>query len=200
MAEIGEIVRVVLHYSQPNAGDCQNVFHFLMTDDEPTDAGLLEGIADWVTDVWAPDWAAIASSVAILEYIDVDIVNVAGEVLRNIGGAIIDVNGDSVTQVTSAAVSAYLLAYTELPKQRGSKYLPGLSEDAVASGTINPAYLGQLAILLADYLLDISIPDGGTIVAGILSKKLAEFIPFLASGAIEALPAYQRRRKAGVGI
>lgn len=200
MAEIGEIIRLVIHYSQPNAGDCQNVFHFLMTDDEPSDSGLLEGIATWVTDVWADDWAGIAASVANVEYIDVDVVNTLGEVLRNVGGAVIDVSGESVTQVTSAAVSAYILAYTELPKQRGSKYIPGLSEDAVASGSLNPAVLGVMASLLADFLMDISIPDGGSLTPGVLSKTLGTFVPFLTSGALEVLPAYQRRRKAGVGI
>lgn len=200
MATVGEIIRLVIHYSQPNAGDCQNVFHFELTDEDATDARVLDDLTDWVTEVWGPDWADIAASVANLEYIDVDVVNAAGEVLRNIGGAIIDIAGDSVTQVTSAAVSAYILAYTTLPKQRGSKYIPGLSEDAVASGTINPAYLGQMAILLADYLADIVVAESARLVAGVLSKKLASFIPFLTSGAIEALPAYQRRRKAGVGI
>lgn len=200
MASANEIVRVTLHYTQPNAGDCQNVFHFQITGASPTDTDVLNTVNSWCINDWGPEWATLASASADLESFESDIVNVDGTVARNLGGMLLNISGAVAGESTSAAVSAYLLAYTVIPKARGSKYVPGMAEGNISSGAFIAPALAEMAILLAEYLLTKAIGTGGTLVPGVLSLTLGQFVPFLVAGAIDSLPAYQRRRKEGVGI
>jgi hypothetical protein len=124
----------------------------------------------------------------------------AGLVLRNIGGGIIAVNGDVIEDVTPAAVSGYLMGYTAVPKARGSKYVPGIAETQINEGEFTAPALVKLATLLAIYLADVSLGSGASLEMGVLSKALGAFVSFTGSGLVESLPAYQRRRKQGVGI
>lgn len=200
MAVSGEIVRVALHYTQPNAGDCMNVFHFRLSGTVGDDESLLDNIGTGWAVSWANIWKTIGASAAVLSHVDVDVVNTDGTVDRNIGSEILNVAGTVGGEVTSAAVSGYLLAYTPIPKARGSKYVPGMCEVGVSSGAFTTGAQAVLLQLLALYL-NVYVGSGGLrLNPGVLSLLLVEFVDFLASGAIETLPAYQRRRKAGVGI
>lgn len=200
MATIGEIVRVALHYVQSGGGDMMNVFHFKISGASPADDDLLQDITDWITDSWADRWALMAASGCKLSHFDSDIIAVDGTVTRNIGGGIIDVTGTVAGDVMPAGTAAYLLAYTAIPKARGSKYVPGISEGEQNAGTLAVGYIADLALLLAVYLNPFLGGSGATLQPGVLSKTLGTFVPFLISGAIDAIIAYQRRRKVGVGI
>lgn len=200
MATIGEIVRVALHYTQDNAGDMMNVFHFRVSGDNTNDADFLDLLEDWCTDIWADQWKTLAAGACTLSHFEADIINTDGTVNRNIGGAILNIVGDIGGDVLPAAVSAYILGYTPLPKARGSKYVPGISESQSVGGEWNAGTLASLAVLLSRYVT-IYIGTGGVgLVPGVLSLTLGSFIPFLVSGAIDTQAAYQRRRKEGVGI
>lgn len=200
MAVSGEIVRVALHYTQPNAGDCMNVFHFRLSGTVGDDADVLDGIVDGWLAYWHLLWKSIAASSAVLSHLDADVINIDGTVDRNLGSAIVNVAGTVGGEVTSAAVSGYLLAYTPIPKARGSKYIPGMSEVGVAAGAFTTGVQTVLTQLLILYASQYVGTGGLRLNPGVLSLVLAEFIDFLGTGLIETLPAYQRRRKAGVGI
>lgn len=200
MASSGEIVRLAMHYTQPNAGDCMNVFHFRLSGTVPIDETLFSALIDFADTAWGDIWKTAAASAALLSHIDADIVNTDGTVDRNLGGEIINKAGTVGGEVTSAAVSGYLLAYTPIPKARGSKYVPGMSEVGVSSGAFTSGVQTVLLSLLGLYISQYAAPGGLKLNPGLLSLVLNEFIDFNATGAIDTLPAYQRRRKAGVGI
>ena len=200
MATIGEIIRVSLHYVQAGGGDIMNVFHFRLAGVSVADDELLQDITEWVVDHWAVRWVQMASNGCTLSHYDADIVTATGEVVRNIGGDIVDAQGTIANDVLPAGNAAYMLAYTAVPKARGSKYVPGISESEVTSGSLAVGYLADLALLLAIYLNPFLGGSGATLQPGVASKVLETFVPFLISGAIDAVVAYQRRRKAGVGI
>jgi len=200
MATIGEILRVALHYSQQGGGDIMNVFHFIIEDASVPDTLIKDDVELWIADEWGARWALMASSGVVLLSFEADIVAIDGTVTRNIGGGIVDTAGTVGGEPLPAGCAGYLLAYTAIPKARGSKYVPGITESEQSGGELVAGYLADLALLLAVYLTPYAGSSGATLRPGVVSKVLATFVPFLVSGAIDTLVAYQRRRKVGVGI
>lgn len=200
MAAIGEIVRVALHYQQAGAGDMMNVFHFRIAGNAPSDTDLLDDIVDWALSGWGTAWKNVAVTGCELEYVDCDIVMPDGTVVRNIGSDLLNVVGIVGGDLLPAAVSARLQAYTTVPKARGSKYVPGIGEPQQAGGDWSVGALANLAVLLGIYLSPHVGASSVILEPGLISRTLVQFLPFLVTGLIDTQPAYQRRRKAGVGI
>jgi len=195
----GEILRTVLHYVIPGSA-ALNVFYHLYTGSGNTDASALGTMDAWFTAVWGPDWQQLGSNQAEMDFIECDVINPDGTVARNLGAQAINLTGSDPNSTGGAAVSAYLLGYTDLPKQRGSKYLPGISEAVYNNNLFTAGALVDMAALLASYLSVINPGQVNEFTPGILSKTLETFVPFIGNGLIDAQPAYQRRRKDGVGI
>lgn len=195
-----EIIRVTLDYLSPGASAQQNVFVFQFQGTTSEDDVTLDAIEDWFVNVWHPAWADLASAESQMEAFKADVIGSDGVILRTLGGAPLGLPGAAIGDVTTAAVSGYIMAYTELPKQRGSKYIPGVGETQTNDGLITPEGLADLAVLLAIFLGDVPVEAGSILRPGIWSRVLLAFQKFAGSGLIEARPAYQRRRKQGVGI
>ena len=134
-----------------------------------------------------------------MDYFEADLVSVSGLVQQNLGVRNINVAGDAPGTTIAAAVSAYLMATTLAPKGRGSKYIPGLAETQTSDGEWSPTALATLSQMLLAYLATINATGGTQLVPGISSRTAQQFLPFLAQGLVESIPAYQRRRKPGVG-
>jgi len=199
MAADGEIIRVTMNYARLFASAVQNVFHWQIEGGNPTDEQVRDALEDWTINDWADRWVFLASDTTTLTSIRVLVVSNLGTVLRDLGTVDIGVIGNSMDSVTSAAVSAYMIGNTLDPTIRGSKYVPCISEETINNGAITNAALTDLGLLLVQYLFDISVAPAGFLIAGVLSKKLADFLPFAGVGSIEQVPAYQRRRKPQVG-
>lgn len=199
MAIDGEIIRVTMSYARLFASAVQNVFHWQIEGGNPTDEQVTDALEDWTVNDWADRWQFLASDTTTLTDIRALVVGLDGTVLRDLGTIPIGVVGNSPDAVTSAAVSAYMLGNTLDPTLRGSKYVPCISEEMINNGALTNDALADLGLLLVQYLFDISVAPAGFLIAGILSKKLVDFIPFAGVGAIEQVPAYQRRRKPQVG-
>lgn len=196
---VGELLRATVNYIIPNASAVQNVFYWRLDIANIPDADVLTFFDDWFTNDWGSRWADVASQNAVLSTVDLMVVNGDGTVLRSVGTAIIGLTGTVVSETTSAAVSAYLSADTALPKTRGRKYVPGVSESGVLNGLFDVATVANLILLLTEYLADFN-PQGNAIFKpGVLRTAINLFQAFTGSGEVVDVPAYQRRRKPGVG-
>lgn len=200
MASVGELIRCTAHYAYDGAGDCQNVFVYELSSANVTDAVLATALDTFFTSVWGTAWAAIAAGVAELTNVDVEVVNTAGEVVRNIANVLVNRMGGGGQEVMPAGVAGYIAGYTDIPKATGKKYVPGIAEAMVTDGQFTTAGQAALLGLAAAYIADVAGGGSAILIAGLLSKKLEQFVPFTAVYAYNSLPAYQRRRKAGVGI
>ena len=199
MAEIGEIFRATFNYTMPNASSAQNVFHWVLETATIEDFKIFDEIARWAEDDWGGPWSDLAGDDAELESVKVDVVEVNGTIVRAVGLAIIGLSGGQAGGVVSAAVSAYMLLKTVRPKVRGSKYVPGVADTRVDSGSLDAMGLAELAFLLIEYATTL-LPEGASeLIPGVPSRSLGVFQPFLDTGLIENIPAYQRRRKPNVG-
>lgn len=195
----GEVLRVALHYAMKGASDVMNVFHFVYEGTGDTDSSVLTNIEDWLTDVWGVDWALLASDDADMTFADVDIVNTLGEVVRNLGVATAAVVGGNNTDESAVAAAYFMMADTGFPKNRGKKYVPGLTEVALVDGLLSITYLAKLVVLLSTWMTTETSPSNGELVPGIMSLTKAAFLAFTGSGYATDVPAYQRRRKPNVG-
>lgn len=197
--ETGDIVKVVLDYLYPGAGTALNIFYYKLFDAPQTDQDVIDALVDWATNQWGDHWQDMAPTNATLNNIALYVVSELGEVLRDLGTTNLNISGTQTGEVSPAAVSAFLQAYTTVPQVRGSKYVPGIAEGRVVNGSFDASALAVLAFLLIDYLDNVLVTAGNNLVPGVLSKKILDFKAFTDSGLIQTLPAYQRRRKDGVG-
>ena len=199
MADIGDTVRGVVRYVTPGASEQLNIFYWTITEVAIGNPALLDLIEEWVELTWAPAWQPIASGDSEIFDVAVDTLNLDGTVKQNIGSALINIDGSGPAAVTSAAVSGYLLAPTNEPRSRGSKYVPGIDEVAIVQGLFSSAALADLAVLAALYITNIVAPVGSVLLPGVLSIGVQLFREFLDEASTTDVPAYQRRRKPGVG-
>lgn len=197
---INEIVRLTLEYSQPASSIPMNVFCFSMQTAAIDESEVVDTLEDWATTLFGPAWAALAGSACTMDTGQVAVINNDGTVNRNIGSFTIAQSGSQGTEIAPAANAGYLLAYTAVPKTRGSKYLPGVAEGILSNGELTVAAQASLSACLILYLATINTTSGGKLVPGVLSRTAAAFRAFNTSGIIESIPAYQRRRKPSVGI
>lgn len=200
MADIGDILRTVINYTLPNSSIGQNVFIHEFQNAVADNTEVVNSVNAWILTEWGPAWADMAAASASIESFSCDLINPDGTVQENLGGLTVDLEGGNIGTIGGAAVSAYILAYTAEPKQRGSKYIPGISENEYSDNTFDAEALGDLAILLANFLGYIPVAAIPVLRPGIVSRTLGRFVPFLENGLINSQPAYQRRRKLGVGI
>lgn len=199
MATQGEIIRAVLSYSHPAGSICQNVFTFELQDEDTSDAGVLTGLDDWVDNDWVPTWENVADAQVVLFLLEADVISTAGLVIRNIGQALHADPGTVVGDVMPAAVSGFFQADTLRPKSFGRKYVPGMTELGTDEGILSAGVLAFLLTLLVETTTDIPVGIAGLLVPGILSRVTSAFIEFTGGGLSTDVPAYQRRRKPGVG-
>jgi len=200
MADVGDIIRLVVEYSIPGASTVLNVFHWLIVDGSPDSPDIIDDFEDWVTNVWGPDWTDLAASVASIIGLALDIVDTEGHVLENIGAETLAIAGGVGGEIGVAAASAFMKADTALPKTRGTKYIPGLGEGNLTDGILTVETLGDVALLFLDYIsLYIGAVSGARYSPGVVSRTLTQFVDFEGGGYFTDVPAYQRRRKPGVG-
>ena len=199
MAVDGEIIRGTISYVQQFASAIQNVFHWEVSGGNPTDEDVVTAIELWVLQDWHDRWQQLTSNQSTMRDIRLLVVNELGQVVRDLGTVDIGLSGTQMDTVTSAAVSAYMIGNTLNPTIRGSKYVPGIAEGSINNGALTNDALADLGVLLVQYLFDIDLSPAGFLIAGVLSSKLTAFLPFAGIGAIEQIPAYQRRRKPSVG-
>lgn len=196
----GDILKTVLNYSYPGAGTALNIFYWVYAGSTRPDSEVTTAIKNWAIGGWGNNWEDIASQDATIDSVDIQKVDGTGLVLADLGNEIVNLVGAQVGSVTSAAVSAWLGASTATPQIRGSKFVPGIAEASVQDGLLNAGALTNLGLLLLEYLGNMDVGGGDVLTPGIISKRALAFVPFSNTGQITDVPAYQRRRKPGVGI
>lgn len=199
MANIGDNVRMTMHYAVPNASAVQNVFHWTLADANIGNTNLLADLLDWAENTWGDAWKALASSTVEIDSIDVSVVLDNGSLVYNVGSGVVGLAGAGGSDTGAAAVSAYMSVPTSHVGSRASKYVPGIDDTKVTDGALTTAAVTSLGALLDVYLDDIALTGGATLQPGVVSRVGEFFYPFLSEGTYTDIPAYQRRRKPNVG-
>lgn len=197
---IGDIIQLTLTYTQPSASIAQNVFHWVAGATSAPDSEVMDELEDWVNNDWGAQWAPVAGVPAVLDAGRVSIMNTNGTVDRVLGVLDFSIVGSGGSAIDVAAVSGFIRLFTNEPKQRGRKYVPFVSDANLISGLLSSGTMAQMALLLAEWIAVLTTTGGLTLTPGLLSRTLLAFEPFISTAATTNVPAYQRRRKPGVGI
>jgi hypothetical protein len=98
-------------------------------------------------------------------------------------------------------VAALINCKTMDPDVSGKKYIPGLTEGAVTAGLFESGTMTALANFADDWLGPFTGgTSGATWIPGVWSPTRTNFYAATGTALISTIPAYQRRRKRGVGI
>jgi len=98
-------------------------------------------------------------------------------------------------------VAAFLKAPTEDPDVQGRKYIGGTTEPSLINGIWVAGYIAALVLYGGDWITPfIGTLTGATITPGVWSVVNLAFKAFQNEASVITIPAYQRRRKRGVGI
>lgn len=198
----GDILRLVVSGVWTDGNIVQNVYSCLISgaggpwDDED----VLDDLEDWADDMYA-NMTAFTSA-----FLDGD--QVQGYVWDPVG---LDYdlfanepwtwNPSDVGQQIPRGVATFLKAPTTDPDVQGRKYLAGLTEASSAEGLLSAGYIAAMLLYGGDWITPfIGLLTTATFTPGVWSVKNSAFFAFTAEVAAITIPAYQRRRKRGVGI
>lgn len=199
---VGDILRIVAVLSYLDGDIVQNVFNALIgTGGGPFDPqDIVDDAVTWMDSVYANLVGDITNNVDGSE-IRVYVYDTVEEDWDEVGINSFTFNPTQAADNTAKGVAALINCKTLNPDVSGKKYIGGITEDATADGVLQAGIIADLVLFAADWLTAFA---GGTSGAawepGVWSPKFQEL--FLPTGTIviPSEPAYQRRRKSGVGI
>lgn len=197
-----DVAKCDLRWQVGSIGIACNIFEATLTQATPHTLSTLDAVTElgaWISAILLPMAPHVVVSCDIL---DCQVYKKVGSLWNLEAPApiyFVPVNGGDPLP---SGVAGLITAYTYTSKVVGKKYLPGLSELAQTGslwvGAVIAAML-QSAIVWASPFVG-SVDATGTWFPGVWSTKASGFRVFSAALAARDVPAYQRRRKEGVGV
>ena len=199
---VGDILRVVAVVSWLDGDLLQNVFNVeIESGTGPfAVADVLDDMVDWLDNMYAnlTDYCSDNANgsecrVYIYDGIDDDWDEVGIEAWTWNPAAASDQNPRGVALLVNAK--------TVDPDVSGKKYLGALIESTITDGLFTGASVAAAAAFAVDWFTDfVGAASGATFNPGVWSTKNTEFFEMGEVVIIPSIPAYQRRRKNGVGV
>jgi len=193
------ILRAAARFALHNASDIVNVYHFVMDSvGDVSEANVLADILAYVQGVMSNMTTQYSSSLT-LEDVEVWVRNTTLDRWDYVG-AIDGTWAGTGTADQSLPVGTCALATADTTDShaKGRKYFPPPLETQSAGGLFASAFVAQLAAALSDWV-SVFIGTYAEWASGIWSEKDNNFKLFTGTGTTNNVPAYQRRRKPGVG-
>lgn len=198
----GTILRIVLNLLWDDGNIMQNVFNAVLTtagtsDDEDD---VADDMAEWMDEIMANVVNRLsneltAGEVTCYEYDAVD------DDWDEFGSALATFVPAGTDVPLPHGVAALVRANSTDPDIQGKKYIGGLDESASQSGGWTSAVLTTLVALTVDWVTPfVGTTTAATFTPGVWSPTETVFKAFGATSFVNSIPAYQRRRKQGVGI
>lgn len=195
----GDLYRITVTTSIPNGSVVQNVFQYRHEGLAPvTDNGLKTAVGGHMGALWSYVQGSMDTN-TVLERADILRINAIGETLADLGSVIINTAGLFDGNQNAPAVSMLLTGNTDVPGVRARKYLGGYVRDAIAEGLFSASPTAQAVTFVQNWLAGFTA-ELVLFLPGVVSKKTGGWVPLNATGSATNEPAYQRRRKASVGV
>lgn len=198
---IGDILKVVATMVWTDANIMQNVFNAIITGTGGPydDDDIVEDALSWLVNMYNGNLTGLSdecqgAQVQVYKY---DSGDDDFDEVGNTGWTFAPVGGD---HQLPRGVAALTLARTANPDVQGKKYIGGLTEASVTDGLYTAAWLTFFLQFAADWITDFVGSDSGADWnPGVWSPTDSAFYEMGTSIQAAAIPAYQRRRKRGVG-
>jgi len=197
----GTIIRIVASMILPDSVIAQNVFYAVLTGGSgPWDeADIVLDAIDYMDLIYTV-WATFGSDQANVDQIQVYEYDSIDDDWDEVGSGVLNKTGGVAADMLPHGVAAFTQARSSDPDVSAKKYWAAATETAQADGAWTGATVTGLAIL-ADAWVDgdVGSASGANIIAGVWSPTETNFFYFNQNITVNATPAYQRRRKPGVG-
>jgi hypothetical protein len=200
--QVGDVLKVVAILSWLDGDIAQNVFNAVITGTGgPYDDGdIVADALTWVGTMYANLTSNMSdeidgSEVRVYTYDNVD------DDWDEIGSSAWTFNPSEATDQLPRGVAGLVNARTTDPDVNGKKYLPGICEGGCTDGQFGAGQLSAHANFADDWMSSFTGgTSGASWVPGIWSPTRTNFYACSGTAIIPSIPAYQRRRKRGVGI
>lgn len=199
----GQVLKVVVTVTAPQTVIMQNVYYWLVGDvsgEGIPDADILVRLDSKLTAMYGvidSDMTNLATVVdATVQVVQWDVDH--WEVFQDVGIVDISLPGGSPTDMTVHGAAGLVTAQTPAPKTRARKFLGCISEGLTTDGLWVPAFVLDLASFAAQWLDDV-VWDELYSLSPVVAA-LGGLVRALISATTSDVPAYQRRRKPGVGV
>lgn len=196
----GTILRIVATLLFPDSVIAQNVFHSVVTTVGSYDEDdVVDDLGDYLQDVYGEwddlgDGGIAVDEYTVYEYDPID------QDFDEVGKGDVGLSGAVAGDMLPHAVCFLTQARTTDPDVNGRKYWGGLTELAQTEGLWLPVTATQMAILNAQWVSQhAGTLTGATFTMGVWSPTRSNFFAFNGNTTTSLIPAYQRRRKPGVG-
>lgn len=161
------------------------------------DSDVIQGVGQWFNTVYADGGiTGLMSSLNVHQ--DIAIYNLTDDYPVGYTGRLPVLDGEGVAEALPTGVSALLTFRTAVSRRLGRKYLPPFTIDQLDDGRWGAGTMTVLAAVAVDYRLSVAV--GEDFELQYVVRASASAASNVASSAIvRDVPAYQRRRKIGVG-
>jgi hypothetical protein len=197
----GTIIRIVASMLLPDSVIAQNVFYAVLTGGSgPWDEGDIVSDAIDYMDLIYSVWATFGSDQATVDEIQVYEYDPIDDDWDEVGSGVLGQVGGVAEDMLPHGVAGYTQARSSDPDVNASKYWAAATEAAQVDGAWIAGHvtgLGTLADAWVDG--DVGAASGANLIAGVWSPTETNFFFFNGNITVNATPAYQRRRKPGVG-
>ena len=198
---VNDILKVVATYVWTDGNIMQNVFNALIDGGGGPfdDDDIVADAVTWMDDIYA-NLTANVSNICDGTQVQVYKRDVPGDDWDEVGTGIWTWNPSAAPEQLPRGVAGLCFARTSNPDVQGKKYFGGFTEAAVDSGLFSAAQMTQLISTATDWITDFVGSDSSADWnPGVWSPT--DKVLYLMSTEFGAnlIPAYQRRRKRGVG-
>lgn len=200
--QVGDILKVVAILQWLDGDIAQNVYNTVVSGaGGPYDeSDVTDDMLEWVEDMQAPLVTSQSDEIDGSE-VRVYVYDAVDDDWDEIGSTSWTYNPSNVGEQLPRGVAFLINCKTSDPDVNGKKYLPGGTESNVTDGLVNA---GMLAAIAAYSVLWVGPFTGSTSSAdftpGVWSPTRTNFYQMTEQVITPTIPAYQRRRKRGVGI
>lgn len=199
---VGDILRVVAVLNWTDGNIMQNVFNATIAGSGGpfTDSDIVADAIAWINPMYVNLTAAVSENVDGSE-VRVYLYDAVDDDWDEVGSTLWAWNPSATTDEIPRGVAALLNAKTTDPDVNGKKYFGGLTEPSATDGLWTAGVLSDLADWGSDWVGTFTGgTSGASWVPGIWSPTGTNFFAFSGTVIIPTIPAYQRRRKRGVGV
>lgn len=199
---VGDVLKVVATLAWTDGNLMQNVFNAAITGSGGPfdDDDIVDDAVAWVGVMFANLVAAI-SNAADGSQVQVYVYDSTDDDFDEVGTAAWTFNPTNADHQLPRGVAALLNAKTLDPDVQGKKYVGGLTEGTITDGLWPTATLTPLSDFGDDWVTQfVGSVSGADWTPGVWSPKNTNIFPFSGQNIVPTIPAYQRRRKRGVGV
>lgn len=192
--------KMTIVYNAASLGVATNIFWFQHVGGSPDpDDTVLSLAKDWAEDIYGDLTQFMALAFKLKEGV-IDEVDTQGVKVRTVGSIDPDISGISSGDPLTLPAAGSTFARTSVPRVMGRKRWPGFHEGTTAGALFINNLVSGLATATLEWLAGPATIIFSEYVAGVISKRIGDFVPFADSGVATNVPGTQVTRKPLRGI